>query len=88
MVEIILDWSNENQASVGEVPELPVCMTYGDSREATLRHVNDAMQLWIDTARESCDPVAEPKGERLIPARPRVSRSWTNPAPPSDAGPL
>ena len=64
--EIILYWSNEDRAFVAEVPELPGCMAHGDSQEAALKRVNEAMQLWIDTAREHGDPVPEPKGERLM----------------------
>ena len=62
--EIILYWSNEDQAFVAEVPELPGCMVHGDSQEAALKRANEAMQLWIDTARERGDPVPPPKGER------------------------
>ena len=29
-------------------------------------HVNQAMELWIDTAKEFGDPIPEPKGERLM----------------------
>ena len=64
--EIVLHWSNEDRAFVAEVPELPGCMAHGDSREAALKRVNEAMQLWINTAREHGDPVPEPKGERLM----------------------
>lgn len=64
--EIILYWSDEDRAFVAEVPELPGCMAHGDNQEEALRHVNDAMQLWIDTAREFGDPIPEPKGERLM----------------------
>ena len=64
--EIILYWSNEDQAWVAEVPELPGCMAHGESQEATLQHVNEAIHLWIDTARELGDPVPQPKGERLM----------------------
>ena len=66
--EIILYWSNTDGAFVAEVPELPGCMAHGDTQEDALTHVNQAMELWIDTAREFGDPVPEPKGERLMPA--------------------
>ncbi len=62
--EIILYWSDEDRAFVAEVPELPGCMAHGDTQEAALRNINEAMQLWIDTAREFGDPVPQPKGER------------------------
>ena len=42
------------------------CMARGDTQEAALAHANEAIQLWIDTARELGDPVPEPKGERLM----------------------
>ena len=64
--EIILYWSSEARAFVAEVPELPGCMAHGDSQEAALKHVNEAIHLWIDTAREFGDPIPQPKGERLM----------------------
>ena len=64
--EIILYWSNEDQAFVAEVPELPGCMAHGNDQESALQNVNEAMRLWIDAAREFGDPVPEPKGERLM----------------------
>ena len=64
--EIILYRSNEDQAVIAQVPELPGCMAHGNDQESALQNVNEAMQLWIDTAREFGDPVPEPKGERLM----------------------
>ncbi len=64
--EIILYWSNADGAFVAEVPELPGCMAHGDTQEDALKHINQAMELWIDTAQESGDPIPEPKGERLM----------------------
>lgn len=64
--EIILYWSAEDSVFVAEVPELPGCMAHGDSQESALANVQDAIQLWIDTAVEFGDPVPEPKGRRLM----------------------
>ena len=64
--EIIIYWSNEDDIFVAEVPELPGCAAHGDTQEAALQHINDAMDLWIETAREFGDPIPEPKGERLM----------------------
>ncbi|MDE0703161.1 MAG: type II toxin-antitoxin system HicB family antitoxin [Rhodospirillaceae bacterium] len=61
---IVLYWSDEDRAFVAEVPELPGCMAHGDTQEAALRNINDAMDFWIDTARELRDRVPEPKGKR------------------------
>ena len=64
--EIIIYWSNEDQVFVAEVPELPGCMAHGNTQDVALAHANEAIQLWIDTAREFGDPITEPKGERLM----------------------
>lgn len=64
--EIILHWSNEDQAFIAEAPELPGCMAHGDDQETALRNVKGAMQFWIERAREPARPVPQPKGERLM----------------------
>ncbi len=64
--EVIIYWSNEDQVFIAEVPELSGCMAHGDTQQAALANANEAIQLWIDTAKEFGDPVPEPKGERLM----------------------
>ncbi len=64
--EIIIYWSNEDQAFIADVPELPGCMAHGDSEELALQQAKEAIQLWVDTAREFGDPIPEPKGRRLM----------------------
>ncbi|MFZ3064268.1 MAG: type II toxin-antitoxin system HicB family antitoxin, partial [Nitrospirota bacterium] len=64
--EIIIYWSNEDEAFIAEVPELPGCMAHGKSTEEALKNANEAIQLWIDTAKEFGDSIPGPKGERLI----------------------
>ncbi|MDQ5845029.1 MAG: type II toxin-antitoxin system HicB family antitoxin [Acidobacteriota bacterium] len=64
--EIIIYWSNEDEIYVAEVPELPGCMAHGDTHEAALANANEAIELWIETAKEFGDPVPQPKGQRLM----------------------
>ncbi|MBI3195821.1 MAG: type II toxin-antitoxin system HicB family antitoxin [Ignavibacteriae bacterium] len=64
--EIILFWSNEDNVFVAEVPELPGCMAHGVTHEEALRNTKEAIQLWIDTAKEFGDHIPEPKGRRLV----------------------
>ncbi|MEW6738338.1 type II toxin-antitoxin system HicB family antitoxin [Dissulfurispira sp.] len=64
--EIIIYWSNEDNAFIAEVPELPGCMAHGETPEKALKNAKEAIQLWLDTAKEFGDPIPEPKGERLI----------------------
>jgi predicted RNase H-like HicB family nuclease len=64
--EVIIYWSDEDEAFIAEAPQLPGCMAHGISQEAALANAQDAIRLWIDTAREFGDPIPEPKGRRLI----------------------
>ncbi len=64
--EIIICWSDDDQAFIAEVPELPGCMAHGDTQEDALMNAKQAIQLWIDTALEFGDHVPEPKGHRLL----------------------
>lgn len=63
--EVIIYWSDEDQVFVAEVPELPGCAAHGGSPDAALSEAQEAISLWLDTAREFGDPVPEPKGRRL-----------------------
>jgi len=64
--EVIIYWSEEDEAFVAEVPELPGCAAHGPTQEAALSHAQEAIRLWLDTAKEFGDPVPEPRGRRLI----------------------
>jgi predicted RNase H-like HicB family nuclease len=64
--EVIIYWSEEDEAFISEVPELPGCMAHGDTQDAALRNALDAIRLWTETAKEFGDPIPEPKGRRLI----------------------
>ena len=63
--EIILFWSEADNVYVTEVPELLGCTAHGDSPERALKNCQEAITLWLDTAREFGRPIPEPKGCRL-----------------------
>lgn len=64
--EIIIYWDNQDNIYVAEVPELPGCAAHGGSYDDAFSNIKEAIQLWIDTAKEFGDPVPEPKGHRLM----------------------
>ncbi len=64
--EIIIYWSDEDDAFVAEAPELPGCMAHGASHDQTVKSINEAIALWLDTARELGRPIPQPKGRRLM----------------------
>ena len=64
--EVIIYWSREDDAFIAEVPELAGCAAHGDTQQQALQNAQEAISLWLDTAREFGDPIPEPKGRRLI----------------------
>jgi predicted RNase H-like HicB family nuclease len=65
--EVVLYWSDADEAFIAEATELPGCIAHGDTQESALKSINEAVFLWLDTAREFGDPIPEPK-RRLTPA--------------------
>lgn len=63
--EIILYWSQEDQAFIAEIPELPGCMADGETYREALTNVEVIIQKWIDTAHELGRPIPEPRGRLL-----------------------
>lgn len=64
--EIIIYWSNEDEVFIAEVPELQGCMAHGETPEDALKNAKEAIQLWIDTAKEFKDTIPQPKGSKLM----------------------
>jgi len=64
--EIIIYWDDQDRIYIADVPELPGCSAHGNTYDEALNNTKEAIQLWIDTAREFGDPVPEPKGHRLM----------------------
>lgn len=63
--EIIIYWSEEDQAFIAEVPELAGCMADGKTYQEALANVEVIIQEWIETARNLGREIPEPKG-RLV----------------------
>lgn len=43
-----------------KVPELPGCMTFGETQAEVLELIEDAKRAWISTNLEDGDPIPEP----------------------------
>jgi predicted RNase H-like HicB family nuclease len=63
--EIILYWSNADQAFVAEVPELPGCSADGATYQQAIANAEIVIQEWIETAQELGRPIPEPRGRLL-----------------------
>ena len=49
---MIMSWSEEDQAYIISVPELPGCMADGKTPEEAVRNAEEVIELWIESARE------------------------------------
>ncbi len=65
---IIIYWSDEDEAFIAEVPELPGCMADGATYQSALANAELIIQEWIATARELGRPIPEPCEQ--------VTRGW------------
>lgn len=50
--KVIIYWSDQDQAYIAEMPELPGCMADGKSQALALRNVKLVASEWIETATE------------------------------------
>jgi predicted RNase H-like HicB family nuclease len=64
--EIILYWSEEDQAFIAEVPELSGRAADGATRQEAIATAESVIAEWVETARELGRPVPAPKGRLLL----------------------
>lgn len=64
--EIILYWSDEDSAFIAEIPELPGCVSDGETYEEAIANVKDAAEAWITTAKDLGREIPTPKGRLLF----------------------
>jgi len=63
--EIIVYWSDDDQAFIAEVPELPGCAADGATYQEAISNAEVVIREWIETATELGRPIPQPKG-RLV----------------------
>jgi predicted RNase H-like HicB family nuclease len=63
--EVIIYWSDEDQAFIAEVLELAGCASDGATYKEAVSNVQTIIDEWIETAMELGRPIPEPKGRLL-----------------------
>lgn len=63
---MIIYWSEEDQAYIAEVPELPGCMADGSDYQEAVKNAEIVIEEWITTAIELGRNVPDPKGRLLF----------------------
>ncbi len=57
---MFIAWSEEDQAYIVSVPELPGCMADGKTPEEAVKNAEIIIREWIECALEDGDPIPEP----------------------------
>lgn len=60
--QVILYWSDDDNAYIAEVPELAGCMADGRTMLEAVQNAERVIGEWIETALELGRPIPEPKG--------------------------
>lgn len=64
--EVIIYWSQEDEAFIAEVPELPGCAADGETYQEALQNLEIIMQEWIATANALGRLIPQPKGRSMF----------------------
>jgi predicted RNase H-like HicB family nuclease len=64
--EIIIYWSEEDDAFIAEVPELPGCMADGKTYQEAVANAETVVGEWIETARDLGRPIPVPRGRLMF----------------------
>lgn len=63
--EIVLYWSQADEAFIAEVPELPGCAADGATYQEAVANAEVVIREWIETAQELGRPVPQPRGKLM-----------------------
>ncbi len=63
--EMIIYWSDDDEAFIAEVPELPGCAADGATYEKAVANAKVIIDEWIETALELGRPIPEPRGRLM-----------------------
>ena len=64
--EIIMYWSDEDEAYIAEVPELAGCVADGPTYQEAPAQAEIVIGEWIETAKELGRQIPEPRGRLLF----------------------
>ncbi len=63
--EIIIYWDSSDKIFVAEVPDLPGCMAHGKTQIDAVTSISEAVDLWLETAKEFGDTIPVPRRRQL-----------------------
>lgn len=64
--KVIIYWSDQDEAFIAEIPELPGCAADSQTPNEALVNVQMIANEWIETAHELGRPMPQPKGRLMF----------------------
>jgi predicted RNase H-like HicB family nuclease len=64
--EVIIYWSDDDQAFIAEVPELPGCLADGPTKAKALAAAETVAREWIETAKSLGRSIPAPRGRLMF----------------------
>jgi predicted RNase H-like HicB family nuclease len=58
-------WSDEDQARIADVPDLPFCTAHGATPHEAVAEVEAATEAWLEAARATGRPIPSPSPRSL-----------------------
>jgi predicted RNase H-like HicB family nuclease len=58
---MLIQWSDEDNAYIVTVPELPGCKTHGDTYEEAVQQGKDAIETWVEASKRLGQFIPQPK---------------------------
>lgn len=68
-------WSDEDECFIATVPQLPGCVSHGDTIEDAASNITTATRLWLASAQQHGDPIPEPD---VVAAKLTSVQAWLN----------
>ena len=64
--EIIVYWSDNDEAYIAEAPELAGCMADGNTYQEAITNIEKVIEEWLETAHSLCREIPKPKGKLMF----------------------
>ena len=58
---MVIQWDEDDQIFIANVPELPGCMTHGETYEETAKQGKEAIEGWLNVAKDLNWPIPSPR---------------------------
>lgn len=61
----IIEWSDDDAGYIATVPNLPGCVSHGQTIKEAGRNIDEAVGLWMESASRHNDGIPVPDGDEV-----------------------